>query len=171
MQESIVSTHQGNSAVDPKPSASGSNHQNIGRACIAQDLIYFLIKGVDLNLVRARHLTQQSICFATAIKENLLETLVFQHTCPLSSMSRPNATAIPSKGFPIERQVYTPTSRAKSVCVEKGAYLSKNRGKPYPLSHEVGKRGGSHFAELKYARKNQWKKQNKGPGKGARRNN
>jgi hypothetical protein len=106
VQESIVSTHQGNCAADPKPRASGPNHQNIGRACIAQDLIYFLIKGVDLNLVRARHLTQQSICFATAIKENLLETLVFQHTCPLSSMSRPNATAIPSKGFPIERQRY-----------------------------------------------------------------
>jgi hypothetical protein len=69
VQESIVSIRQGNSAVDPKPSASGSNHQNIGQACIAQDLIYFLIKGVDLNLVRARHLTQQSICFATAIKK------------------------------------------------------------------------------------------------------
>ena len=63
-------------------------------------------------------------------------------------MSRPNATAISSKDPPIEGQVYTPTSRAKSVCVEKGAYLSKNRGKPYPLSHEVGKRGGSRFAEL-----------------------
>jgi hypothetical protein len=106
VQESIVSTRQGNSTADPKPRASGPNHQNIGRACIAQDLIYFLIKGVDLNLVRARHLTQQSICFATAIKENLLKTLVFQHTSPLSSMSRPNATAIPSKDFPIEGQVY-----------------------------------------------------------------
>jgi hypothetical protein len=51
VQESIVSTRQGNSAADPKPRASGPNHQNIGQACIAQDLIYFLIKGVDLNLV------------------------------------------------------------------------------------------------------------------------
>jgi hypothetical protein len=70
-------------------------------------------------------------------------------------MSRPNATAISSKDPPIEGQVYIHRQAGQNQFVWKRVPIYPKTGKPYPLSHEVGKRGGSRVAELKYARENQ----------------
>jgi hypothetical protein len=59
-------------------------------------------------------------------------------------MSRPNATALTSsKDFPIEGQVYT--DEQGNQFVWKKVPINPKTGKPYPLSHEVGKRGGSRL--------------------------